>query len=72
MSENGLCKLHNAEEKDNRPWPDTSGGQCLHLGKGKKEGKTVGCSKGADCWEKKHKVGLMEDHNPRTGRTFLR
>jgi len=44
----GFRKLNSAGEKDKRPRPDTSAGQGLYLGKGQREGKTLGCSKGAD------------------------
>lgn len=58
MCENGFCKLLSAEEKDNRPWPDTSGGQVYIWARERRKGRLWDAPKGLIVGEKKHKVGL--------------
>lgn len=77
------CKLFlgsykNTEEKSRRLWPDTSGGPFLHLGERKKKEKEIlkDAPNGLIFEEKQnkrtHRVYLVRDQNPRTGRAFLR
>ena len=65
---------NNTEEKSRRLWPDTTGGQFLHLGKRKKKEKEIlwdapnGLIFEGKQNKMTHRVYLMEYQNPRTGR----
>ena len=78
MHENRFGSYKSTDEKSKRLWPDTSGGQFLHLGKRKeKEKEILRDAPNGLIFEEKHnkmthRVYLMGDQNPRTGRAFLR